>query len=392
MPKRVLPQAPQQISPDRNGNPPEVRASGSLPEDYADLLSRIKLRIGVAQVRAVLAANREVLRLYWQTGRDIAARQEEQGWGASVIKRLAQDLAEAFPGIAGLSSRNLWRMRAFYLAYRIAPEVAALAGLEDEDQELPQAVAEIPWGHHVVLLERVKDPRERVWYARMALENGWSRSVLQLQMEGNLYQRQGKALNNFHQTLPSPQSDLAHETFKDPYLFDFLNLSSEMREREIEQSLIDHVQRFLLELGVGFAFVGRQVHLEVGGEDFYLDLLFYHLKLRCFAVVELKATPFRPEFIGKMNFYLSAVDEKLRHPDDQPSIGLLLCKSKNQVMVEYALRDLRKPVGVAQWETQLVASLPEDLRGSLPTIEELEAELGPGLPSPTGSSSTRSGS
>ncbi len=340
-----------------------------LQGDYPSLLNIIRLRIQTAQTRAALAANREMLHVYWLTGRDITIRQEQAGWGSEVIKRLARDLATSFPGVSGFSARNLWRMRAFYRAY---PEDEASGG---PDQELPQAVAEIPWGHHTVLLERLKDPQERSWYASAALEHGWSRSVLLLQIETGLYRRKGKAVSNFRQTLPPPQSDLACAILKDPYVFDFLDLSSDAREREIERSLVDHVQRFLLELGVGFAYMGRQIHLEVGGEDFYLDLLFYHVKLRCYVVIELKAAPFRPEHAGKMSFYLSAVDAQLRHPDDQPSIGLLLCQSKNRVVVEYALRDLKKPIGVAQWETRLVASLPDELRGSLPTIEELEAEL-----------------
>jgi predicted nuclease of restriction endonuclease-like (RecB) superfamily len=343
-----------------------------LPEDYPSLLDAIRLRIQTAQAKAVLAANREMLHIYWLTGRDITIRQEQAGWGSAVISRLAHDLATSFPGVSGFSARNLWRMRAFYKAY---PEDEASGA---PAQELPQAVAEIPWGHHAILLERLKDPQERSWYASAALEHGWSRNVLLLQIETALYRRKGKAVSNFRQTLPPPQSDLACAILKDPYVFDFLDLGSDAREREIERSLVDHVQRFLLELGVGFAYMGRQVHLEVGGEDFYLDLLFYHVKLRCYVVIELKAAPFRPEFAGKMSFYLSAVDVQLRHPDDQPSIGLLLCQSKNRVIVEYALRDLKKPIGVAQWETRLVASLPDELRGNLPTIEELEAELSSG--------------
>lgn len=357
----------------------------ALPEDYPNLLNKIRIRIQTAQTRAVLAVSREMLRMYWLTGRDITIRQEQKGWGTAVIKRLAQDLATSFPGVSGFSARNLWRMRAFYNAYPADLNEAS----EVPGQELPQAVAEIPWGHHVVLLERIKDPQERFWYASAALEHGWSRNVLLLQIETDLYRRKGKAVSNFRQTLPPPQSDLACAILKDPYVFDFLDLGPDAREREIERSLVDHVQRFLLELGVGFAYMGRQIHLDVGGEDFYLDLLFYHVKLRCYVVIELKAAPFRPEFAGKMSFYLSAVDAQLRHPDDQPSIGLLLCRSKNRVIVEYALRDLNKPIGVAQWETHLVASLPDELRGSLPTIEELEAELS-STSLPTPSSATRS--
>ncbi|MFL6194150.1 MAG: YhcG family protein [Thermoanaerobaculia bacterium] len=344
------------------------------PEGYADLLARVKQRVRTIQTRAALAANRELLRFYWLTGRDITVRQQGKGWGSSVIERLAHDLAATFPGIAGLSARNLWRMRAFYLAYE-EPEKLPRVVAESPEEKLPRVVAEIPWGHHVLLLEKVKDPQERIWYARAALEHGWARSLLQIHVETGLYHRQGKAINNFHLTLPPVQSDLAANVLKDPYLFDFLTLGPDARERDIEQRLVEQVQRFLLELGVGFAYMGRQVHLDVGGEDFYIDLLFYHVRLRCYVVIEIKAVPFQPEFVGKLGFYLAAVDAQLRHGDDQPSIGLLLCKSKNHLIVEYALRDLKRPIGVADWETRLVGSLPEELQGSLPTVEQLEAEL-----------------
>ncbi len=243
-------------------------------------------------------------------------------------------------------------------------------------QSPPQPVAEIPWGHNVVLVQQLKDPSERLWYAQQTIANGWSRPMLVQWIESDLYARQGQAVTNFETTLPAPHSDLANQLVKDPYNFDFLTLRTDAAERELEQGLLDHIRKFLLELGAGFAFVGQQVHLEVDGEDFYIDLLFYHLHLRCFIVIDLKARPFKPEFAGKMNFYLSAVDDLLRHPDDKPSIGLILCKSRKRTVAEYALRDLAKPVGVARYVTKLVASLPADLQGSLPTIEQLEAELG----------------
>jgi predicted nuclease of restriction endonuclease-like (RecB) superfamily len=226
-----------------------------------------------------------------------------------------------------------------------------------------------------VLLDKVKDPEARLWYARKAYEEGWSRNILLLHIERRLHERQGKAVTNFPDTLPPADSDMAEQVFKDPYLFDFLGTADPRRERELEQALMDHIQRFLLELGAGFAFVGRQVLLEVGDRDFYVDLLFYHLKLRRFVVIELKAGPFDPAYVGQMNVYLSAVDDLLRHPDDKPSIGLLLCKGKDRLVVEYALRDVQKPIGVAEWETRLVETLPEELQGSLPTVEQLEAEL-----------------
>jgi predicted nuclease of restriction endonuclease-like (RecB) superfamily len=333
-----------------------------LPAGYAQVLTDLKARIRSAQARAGLSVNRELVLLYWYIGRQILESQKREGWGAKVIDHLSRDLSHEFPDVKGFSPRNLKYMRAFAEAY--------------PDEAFVQAVlAQVTWYHNIALLEKVRDPVEREWYVRAAIEHGWSRNTLVIQIESDLYRRQGKALTNFRRALPPPQSDLAQQTLKDPYVFDFLTMDSETRERDLEQGLVDHIQRFLLELGVGFAFVGRQIRLPVGGEDFYLDLLFYHLRLRCYVLVELKAVPFQPEFAGKMNFYLSAIDDQLRHEDDRPSIGLLLCKSKNRVLVEYALRDVRKPIGVAAWKTRLVRSLPRELEGSLPTIKELETEL-----------------
>jgi predicted nuclease of restriction endonuclease-like (RecB) superfamily len=249
----------------------------------------------------------------------------------------------------------------------------AFAETYEDEQFLQQAVAKLPWGHNVRILDYVRDPAQREFYVHKTIEHGWSRNVLVHQIESDLYHRQGKAIANFDRTLPAPQSELALQILKDPYNFDFLSLGKDAQERELEQSLIHHLREFLLELGVGFAFVGSQYHLEVGGEDFYIDLLFYHLRLRCYVVVELKIYEFLPEFAGKMNFYLSAVDDLLRHPDDGPSIGLILCKTRNKIIVEYALRDTQKPMGVAIY--QITASLPEHFKGSLPTVEELEVEL-----------------
>jgi len=328
--------------------------------DYADLLRNLKERIRAAQVRASLSVNQELVLLYWQIGRDILARQETQGWGSKVIDRLAVDLRREFPEMKGFSSRNLKYMRALAEAYMDA-------------QFVQQAVAQIPWGHNVRILDYVKEFAEREWYIRQTVQNGWSRDVLVHHIEGNLYRRQGKAITNFDRTLPEPQSDLAHQVLKDPYTFDFLSLDREARERDLERGLIDHIRAFLLELGVGFAFVGSQVHLDVGDQDFYLDLLFYHLRLRCFVVIDLKMSEFKPEYAGKMNFYLSAVDDLLRHKDDQPSIGIILCKAKNKLIVEYALRDTRKPIGVSGYK--LIESLPKKLQGKLPSIQELEKEL-----------------
>jgi predicted nuclease of restriction endonuclease-like (RecB) superfamily len=261
---------------------------------------------------------------------------------------------------------------------RKLPRAVAETRGEWTQPKLPQPVAELPWGHNVLLLEKLDGPEDRLWYAARTKEHGWSRSVLALQIGTRVHLRQGKAVTNFRDTLPPTESDLATQALKDPYVFDFLTLGREAREKDLEQGLVDQVQKFLLELGTGFAFVGRQVHLEVGDEGFYLDLLFYHLKLRCYVVIELKAVKFQPGFVGKLNMYLSAVDDLLRHAHDKPTIGLLLCRSKNKIVVEYGLRHLKRPIGVAEWETQIIDKLPEDLKGSLPTVEEIEAELGLG--------------
>ena len=350
-----------------------------LPTDYPAFLEEIKARIRVAQIKASLSVNHELIELYWSIGRDIVQRQREEGWGASVIERLATDLQRAFPGLAGFSVRNIWYARAFYLAYTTDPSKLQQAVADTRPGPgfdiLQQPVAEIPWGHNIVLIEKLKDSAQRLWYAQQTVANGWSRSMLLHWIESDLYSRQGKAVTNFKTTLPTPQSDLAGELVKDPYNFDFLTLRQDAAERELEQGLLDHIRKFLLELGAGFAFVGQQLHLEVEGEDFYIDLLFYHLRLRCFIVIDLKVQPFKPEFAGKMNFYLSAADDLLRHPDDKPSIGLILCRDRNRTIAEYALRDLAKPVGVARYVTKLVESLPANLRDALPSVEQLQAEL-----------------
>jgi predicted nuclease of restriction endonuclease-like (RecB) superfamily len=336
------------------------RQSSTVPEGYAEFLLGLKQRIQQAQVKAMLAVNRELVTLYWQIGRDILDRQEKAGWGARVIDRIAGDLHRDFPEMKGISSRNLKYMRAFAEAW-------------PEEQIVQQAAAQLPWFHNCVLLDKVKDTAERLWYIEQTIANGWSRNVLVFQIETGLYRRQGKAQTNFAQTLPAPQSDLAHQLLKDPYNFDFLTLAEAAHERDLEGGLLSHLRKFLTELGVGFAFAGSQVPLEVGGEDFKLDLLFYHLKLRCFIVIDLKMGAFKPEYAGKMNFYLAAADDLLRHPDDKPSIGLILCKAKNGIVAEYALRNMATPMGISEF-THL-EKLPEQLKGTLPTVEELEAEL-----------------
>lgn len=356
--------------------PPAKNPKADLvPKEYEAFLVELKERIRTAQLRAAVAANRVLIELYWQIGRDIVERQKVHGWGNAVLDRLGEDLQKAFPGLSGFSRTNLYRMRAFYLAYRDDPEFVPQPVGQMAESGVPEAVAAIPWGHNVVLVEQIKNPAERLWYARKAVENGWSRSVMVHWIESDLYERQGKAQTNFEKTLPALQSDLARETLKDPYKFEFLTLAEEAEEKALESGLLAHIQKFLVELGVGFAFVGRQVRLEVGGEDFYLDLLFYHLKLRCYIVIDLKATAFRPEYAGKMNFYLSAMDDLLRHPDDRPSIGVILCKAKNKVVAEYAHRDIAKPVGISSYVTKLVESLPAEFRGAIPSPEEWSREL-----------------
>jgi len=353
--------------------PAKMPKANLLPKGYEVFLGELKERIRTAQLRASLAVNRELISLYWQIGTGIVDRQKTHRWGNAVLDRLGEDLQKAFPGLSGFSRTNLYRMRAFYLAYKDASEIVPQTVGQFAESGFPEAMAAIPWGHNVVLVEQVKKLSERLWYARKVVENGWSRNVLVIWIESGLYERQGKAQTNFQRTLPKPQSDLARETLKDPYKFAFLTLAEEVEEKAVEEGLLAHIRKFLIELGAGF--VGQHVRLEVGGEDFYVDLLFYHLKLRCYVVIDLKTTAFKPEYAGKMNFYLSAIDDLLRHPDDKPSIGIVLCKAKNEIVAEYALRDLAKPVGVASYITKLVESLPPKFRGSLPSPEQWQAEL-----------------
>lgn len=330
------------------------------PADYADWLSDIKTRVTAARQRAALAANAELVKLYWQIGRDILQRQSVQGWGSKVIERLARDLREAFPEMKGFSRANLLYMRAF-------------AEIWPDEAIVQQLAGQLPWFHNVILMTRLKDHSIREWYARQAIAGGWSRATLEVQIRNRLYERQGQAITNFEARLPAPHSELAHETLKDPYLFDFLGLGDDAHEREIENALVRHITRFLLELGSGFAFIGRQYRLEVNGNEFFIDLLFYHTRLKCYVVVELKATAFKPEHAGQLNFYLTAVDRQVKAPDDKPTIGLLLCKTQDRLVAEYALSGIEKPIGVAEY--QLVRALPENLATNLPTVEELESEL-----------------
>lgn len=328
----------------------------SLPQDYDDFLNRLKERIRTAQVRAALAVNQELIHLYWQIGRSILEQQQSEGWGTGVVERLAKDLRKEFPEIKGFSRSNLGYMKAFAESY---PDEAIYQ----------RSVGKLPWRHNIALLDKLKTQEQRLWYAEKAIENGWSRDVLVWQIESNLFGRQGKAVTNFDRTLPKPQSDLAQQLTKDPYNFEFLSIQGDVQERELEQALVKHIRDFLIELGIGFSFVGSQYHLEVDGEDFYIDLLFYHLKLRCFIVIDLKMGEFQPEYSGKMNFYVSAVDDLMRHETDNPTIGLILCKSKRKTKAEYALRNLNTPIAVATHQ------LSGKLQENLPSVEQLEMQL-----------------
>lgn len=331
-----------------------------MPADYVQWLADIKNRVLTARQRAALAVNAELVSLYWHIGRDILQRQAAQGWGSKVIDRLGRDLREAFPEMKGFSTRNLKYMRAFAEAWT--------------DFEIVQQVAaQLPWFHLCTLIDKVKETQQREWYLKQAIAQGWSRTTLEIHIKNCLHERQGQAVTNFAARLPAPTSALAQETLKDPYLFDFLSLGEDAQEREIENALVQHITRFLLELGNGFAFVGRQYRLEVNGDEFFIDLLFYHTRLKCYVVVELKAMAFKPEHAGQLNFYLAAIDAQVKAPDDHPTIGLLLCKTQNRLVAEYALSGIDKPIGIAEYE--LVRALPEPLVMNLPTVEQLENEL-----------------
>ena len=353
----------------------------TLPVGYAGLLTDIKQRVRHAQTRAVLAVNAELIRLYWEIGALIDSRQQQEGWGAGVIPRLARDLHNELPEEKGFSERNIKRMLAFHREYPLLNFMPQAVAQTDATQEVPQAVAlfsaellqAVPWGHHAELMAKVKDLPTRRWYMQAAVQNGWSRNILVMQIESAAHHRQGRTTSNFSSRLPEPDSDLVQQTLKDPYLFDFLTLEPGFHERELETGLVAHLEKFLLELGQGFAFVGRQYHLDIGEQDFYIDLLFYHLKLRCYVVIDLKRGDFKPEYAGKMNFYCSVVDDKLRHETDQPTIGLILCQQPNRVLAEYALRGVDKPIGVSSYE--LTRALPRSFESSLPSIEDIEREL-----------------
>lgn len=329
---------------------------------YISVLEELKLKIKKAQYKATLSANKDMILLYWDIGKTILEQQEKQGWGAKVIDRLSGDLGKSFPGVKGFSSRNLKYMRRFAEEY-------------PDKTFVQQAVAQIPWGHNVRILDYVKNKNERFWYIRQVLEYGWSRDVLVHQIESGLYQRQEKQdkITNFSKTLPPAQSDLAHQTIKDPYIFDFLNISKDAKELELQNALVRHIAKFLLELGSGFAFVGSNYHVEVSSKDFYIDLLFYHLKLRAYIVLELKSGEFKPEYAGQLNFYLSAIDDQIKRKDDNPTIGIILCKSKDKIIAEYALRNSVSPMGVSEYK--LSRAIPDKLRKLLPSAQDFEIEL-----------------
>lgn len=359
----------------------------SMPE-YTLWLKEIKEKIKRTQVRAALAASRELILFYWDLGESISRKLQENTWGNKVIDQLSKDLASECPGIQGFSRTNLYYTRKFYDYFSTFSESEVIIpreGGQMKNEIVPQAGVQtvppvihligghLPWSHIKIILDKINDHQETLFYIHETIENGWSRDVLALQIKSDLYSRQGKAITNFQITLPEPQSDLAQQTIKDPYSFDFLTLTKPYNEQDIENQLISHITKFLLELGKGFAFVGRQYHLEVGESDYYLDLLFYHIKLKCYVVVELKNTKFIPEYAGKLNFYLSAVDSLLKSATDNPTIGILLCRDRNKIETEFALRDINKPMGVSEFT--LTETLPENLKGSLPTIEEIESDF-----------------
>lgn len=371
-------------------------------QGYASLFGEIKQRIRHAQSRAWMAVNAEMIRLYWCIGQVIDSRQLQEGYGTAVIPRLSRDLHNELPEEKGFSERNIKRMLAFYRLYPhaaldvdVVPQLAAQVGQKAVPDLVPQAVAQVPqqpmasathvdfppslllampWGHHAVLMEKVKDAATRQWYLHAAIDNGWSRYLLVEHIESASHERMGQSASNFALRLPAPDSAMVQQTLKDPYLFDFLTLAEPFKERELETGLIAHLEKFLLELGQGFAFVGRQYHVDLGEQDFYIDLLFYHLKLRCYVVIELKRGAFKPEYAGKMSFYCSVVNDRLRHIDDKPTIGLILCQQHNRVLAEYTLRGMDNPIGVSSYE--LTRALPTELQTSLPSIEQIERELG----------------
>ncbi len=333
-------------------------------KEYFTFIQEIKKQVQNAQIKAAVSVNQELLQLYWRLGQQIVEKQKQTSWGDGFLPRMSKDLREEFPEVKGFSLRNLKYIRQWYLFWFATSSIGQ------------QAVAQIPWGHNLVILNKAQSYEEALFYVQKTIQNNWSRSVLTHQMEGDLFNREGKAITNFETTLPRPQSDLAIQTIKDPYNFDFLTIREKHDEKELEHALVEQVTKFLLELGAGFSFIARQHKLTIGGDDFYIDLLFYHVRLHCYVVVELKTVKFKPEFAGKLNFYVSAVDGVLKTERDNPTVGILICKSKNKTVVEYALKDVHKPIGVSEYI--ITQNLPDEFKSALPSIDEIEAELGGG--------------
>ena len=348
---------------------------------YKQWLVELKKKIQTAQIKAAIQVNRQLLNTYWELGKEIVEKQQQANWGDALIPQLSKDLSAAFPDIKGFSRTNLFYIRQWYLFYTnqsvIVPQAVGQLPTGPNQvssaEKVPQLVGQIPWGHNRLIINKCLNVEEALFYVRETMKNNWSRAILSVQIESKLYQRQGKAIHNFQETLPLPQADLAKETLKNPYNFDFLSVGKEIQERDLKIALTDHIQKLLLELGQGFAYMGRQFHINVAGEDFYLDMLFYHTRLRCYVVAEIKVTEFRPEYAGKLNFYLNVVNAQLKHSQDQPSIGILLCKTPNKIIVEYGLENISNPLGVTEY--QIMNAIPENLKGELPSIEDLEQEL-----------------
>ena len=356
--------------------------------DYSAFIRDVKHRIQSAQIKAAVRVNQSLLFLYWELGERIIEKQKESKWGDAFLEQMSRDLRDEFPSMKGFSRRNLYAMRQWVLFWTenwrqdvanleeekmsgsiVKQPASQLQGLEF----VPQLVAQIPWWHNILIIQKIENAEEALFYVRKTIENNWSRLVLTHHIESGLYQRDGKAVTNFEATLPAPHSDLARQTLKDPYNFDFLMLRERHDERELEDALVEHVTQFLLELGEGFSYMGRQYRLEVDGDEYRMDLLFYHVVLHSYVIVELKTKKFKPEFVGKLNFYISAVDDMLKTEADSPSIGILICKSKKDTVVEYALRDVNSPIGVSEYI--ITKNLPDEFKSSLPSIEEIEAEV-----------------
>jgi len=337
-------------------------------KEYKSWLADIKARVRNAQIKAALSVNTELLKLYWSIGADIVARQKNAKWGDSFLLRLSKDLMSEFPDMKGFSERNLKYIRQWYVFFNRGKAVG---------QQVVAQITQIPWGHNIAVISKCATIEEALFYIQKTISHNWSRNVLVHQIESALHKREGRAITNFPLILPKPQSDLAQQTLKDPYVFDFLSMSDDYNERDLEKGLIVHLTNFLLELGAGFSFIGRQVPVQVGAKEFFIDLLFYHTRLHCYIVVELKTGDFEPAYAGQLNFYIKAVDSQLRKNDDHPTIGLLLCKSREKLVAEYALSDIHKPIGVSEYK--LTHSLPKKLKSSLPTIKEIEKELSKGI-------------